>query len=149
MRAMKILVAIDFSESSPLILQRAAGLAALLSAQVWLVHVAAPDPDFVGYEAGPQVVREQVSRRFYQEHQRLQAEAQILRDRGINTTPLLIQGPTVPTLLHEADKLDADIIVVGSHGHGAVYQLLVGSVSEGLLRKATRPVLVIPTRREG
>jgi nucleotide-binding universal stress UspA family protein len=47
--------------------------------------------------------------------------------------------------LKEAADLDIDLIVVGSHGHGAMYQLLVGSISEGVLRRSNRPVLVIPT----
>ena len=49
------------------------------------------------------------------------------------------------TILAEATKLDADMIVIGTHGHGAMYRLLVGSVSEGVLHKSKCPILVIPT----
>ena len=37
---------------------------------------------------------------------------------------------------------------MGSHGHGAIYELLVGSVTEGVLRKARCPVLVVPSERD-
>ena len=49
-------------------------------------------------------------------------------------------------IVREASELDVDMIIAGSHGRGAVYHLLVGSVSEGLLRKSRCPVLVVPTR---
>jgi nucleotide-binding universal stress UspA family protein len=38
------------------------------------------------------------------------------------------------------------VIVLGSHGHGAVRRALLGSVSEGVLHGATRPVLILPSR---
>jgi nucleotide-binding universal stress UspA family protein len=60
-------------------------------------------------------------------------------------TALLVQGVTADTILEEAAKLAADIIVVGSRGKGALQQLVVGSVSEGVLRKSQCPVLVVPT----
>ena len=51
----------------------------------------------------------------------------------------------VEVILDEANKLNIDLIVVGSHGHGAVYHLMVGSVSQGVLHQSTCPVLVVPT----
>ena len=68
-----------------------------------------------------------------------------LREAGLETTALLLQGATVETLLKEASKLDIDMIVVGSHGRGAMHQLLVGSVSEGVIHASECPVLVVPT----
>ena len=64
----------------------------------------------------------------------------------IDATALLIRGPTVDTTLKEAERLDANLVIVGSHGRGAVFDLLVGSYSSGILRKSTVPVLVVPTR---
>ena len=45
--------------------------------------------------------------------------------------------------------LDVDIIVVGTHGRSAMYQLLMGGVSKGILKKSKYPVLVIPTHKRG
>ncbi|MGL5938967.1 MAG: universal stress protein, partial [Waterburya sp.] len=39
------------------------------------------------------------------------------------------------------------MIVLGSHGHGAVYRTLVGSVSEGIIHKASCPVLIVPAKK--
>jgi len=60
---------------------------------------------------------------------------------------LLLQGATIATVLTEADRLEANLLVIGSHGHGAVYDLLVGSVSEGLVRRSKRPMLVVPAAK--
>jgi nucleotide-binding universal stress UspA family protein len=48
-------------------------------------------------------------------------------------------------ILNQADALNADLIVMGRHGHGAMYHLLMGSATEGVLRHATRPVLLVPS----
>jgi len=144
-RKMKILVAVDLSESSETVQLEAEKIAQALSAKVWLLHVAAPDPESLGMDVGPQTVRDNMSKKFHEEHRQIQAIADRFRNTGLDTTALLIQGVTVDTILAEATKLDADMIVIGTHGHGAMYRLLVGSVSEGVLHKSKSPVLVVPT----
>lgn len=52
-------------------------------------------------------------------------------------------GETVEAILVAADEVDADVIVVGSHDKGFLERLLSGSVSEQLVRSASRPVLVV------
>ncbi len=47
----------------------------------------------------------------------------------------------------EAADMDLDMIGVCAHGRGAIYQLIVGSVSEEIIHKSRYPVLVIPTRK--
>ena len=92
--------------------------------------------------------REQVAQELREEHRTIQALADELRERDVETTALLIQGPTVEAILQEAEKLSADLIVLGSHGHGAIYRSLLGSVSEGVLHRARVPVAIVPTREE-
>jgi nucleotide-binding universal stress UspA family protein len=144
---MKLLVGLDLSDSTEAIMKKAKALAQELSAEVWLMHVVEPDPDFVGFDAGPQSVRDAVSKRFREEHAQLHALADALREDSLTATALLVQGATVETVLKEAEKLEVDMIILGSHGRGAVYHLLVGSVSEGILHKARCPVLVVPTHQ--
>jgi len=142
---MKILAPIDLSGSSDTIIQTTLELAKALSAKVFLLHVAEPEPDFVGYAVGPQTVRDSVAQRFHHEHHQLQGFADRLREAGLDVTALLVQGATVETILNEASKLGVDMIVLGSHGRGRMYQLFVGSVSEGVLHKSECPVLIVPT----
>ncbi len=145
----KLLAAIDFSPVSKAVVEHAASLAAAFSAELTLVHVAAPDPELVGYEAGPQTVRDHRAREIRTEHQELQAIAEDLREREITARALLIQGPAVEKILAEAERLQADVIVIGSHGHGALYRALIGSIGEGVVRAARCPVLVVPAAPRG
>jgi nucleotide-binding universal stress UspA family protein len=141
---MKLLVAIDFSDPTDLILRVARRLASSLDASVWIVHAAEPEPDFVGYDAGPEVVRGQVAKELRDEHRQLQEYADQLREAGVEAKAILVQGPTVDSLLEMAEKQGSDLIVVGSHGRGMVAEMFMGSVSQGLIRSGRYPVTVVP-----
>lgn len=142
---MKLLAGVDLSESTEKVVKKVEEIAKALSARVWILHVAEPEPDFVGFETDPKCIRDSRSEMFHREHQQIQDIADRLRKAGLDTTALLVQGATVETILKEASKLDADMIVLGSHGQGAMYQLIVGSVSEGVLHQSACPVLIVPT----
>lgn len=144
---MKILAAVDFSPVTEQVLATLRRMAATFPAEVWVVHASPPDPAFVGYDTGPDVVRSQVAVEHRQRHQQLHELAERLREDQVEATALLLQGPTVETVLGEAKRLGAELIVLGSHGHGAVYNMLVGSVAEGIVRAAQVPVLLVPPQR--
>ena len=144
---MELLAAVDFSDSTEKVIENARNISKSLNAKMWLIHVAEPDPDFVGYAAGPQTERDAVASRFHDEHKSLQHYAEKLRAEGIDCVALLVQGSTVETILHEAEKLSVGMIVVGSHGKGALMRVLVGSTSEGILHRSSLPVLVVPTHK--
>ncbi len=144
---MKILAAVDFSPAAEQVLATLVRIAATFPAEVRLVHVAPPDPDFVGYEVGPKAVRGQVAAEHHARHQQLQQIADRLRADGVDAKALLLQGPTVATVIAEAERLEADLIVLGSHGQSAVLKMLVGSVAEGVVRASKVPVLLVPAPR--
>ena len=142
---MNILAAVDFSGFTEPILRAVEQIAAAApEARIWLLHVAEPDPSFVGYDAGPAVVRDQVAAEYRREHQQLQACAERLRGSGVEVTALLIRGAIADTILTEAVRLDVELLVMGSHGYGAIADLIAGGVCRVVLRKALCPVLVIP-----
>jgi nucleotide-binding universal stress UspA family protein len=144
---MTIPVAIDFSPVTENVLATIERMAGTFPVEVWLVHVSPPDPAFVGYETGPDVVRSQVATEHRQRHQQLHQLADRLRAHQVGATALLLQGPTVETIVADTKRLGAELIVLGSHGHGAVYNMLVGSVAEGIVRASTVPVLLVPPSR--
>jgi len=140
----RILVGIDFSDFTPALVEQARRLAAGLAAEVFLVHVAEPEPDFVGYDVGPQTVRDSVAHHLRQGHRDLQALADRLRADGVATTALLVDGAAADTLLSEAHRLGVELLVLGTHGHGRLHRLLLGSVGESVLRRAPCAVLFVP-----
>ena len=144
---MKLLVAVDCSESTKKVVKKAQEMAQALSAKLWIVHIAQPEPDFVGFDTGPQSVRDYQAKTFHTEHSQIQAIADQLRKEGIETTALLIQGSTVETILKEAEKLEVDMIIMGSHGRNAIAELFMGSVSKGVVSQSPYPVLIIPTNQ--
>ena len=56
-------------------------------------------------------------------------------------------GAVAEEILNQADVLQADLIVMGTHGHGAMYNLLVGSATKGVFKHSRRPVLLVPAHR--
>jgi nucleotide-binding universal stress UspA family protein len=158
---MKILVAIDFSDAFGKVIQEAEILAKALSAEVTLLHVTAPElgagvsytafePDLLigGIEPDPQSVRDSLAQRYQHEHGRLQEISRQMREGGLECRALLVQGDSAEEILVEAEKLAADMILLGSHGKGMAAKLLLGSTSEGVLRKSRMPVHIVPTRAQ-
>ena len=146
MMTANILALIDFSESTGAVVQTAGEQAKLQSAKCWLMHVAAPDPDFVGYEVGPQYIRDSRADVLKDEHKRLHELKESLTAQGVDCEALLVMGPLFDTIDAEINKLNVDLVVLGSHGRSKLYELLVGSVCEHLLRNARVPLLVIPSQ---
>lgn len=142
-----ILCCVDFSPVTDRVLTTCADLAHSLGATVTLLHVAPPDPEFVGYGVGPQSVRDSVAAQLRSTHSDVQRLAEGLREGGLEVTPLTVQGATVERIVDHAARLRADLLVLGSHGRGLMFELLVGSVAHGVLRQATVPVVVVPAPR--
>lgn len=139
-----ILVPVDFSAETDRVLEMAELISRATSAKLWLVHVAAPDPDFVGFDAGPTYVREHRAEVLREEHIGIQALAAKLEQRGLQCEGLLVQGSTTETLLEEIDRLDAELVIMGSHGKSGLFKAFVGSVSEQVLRDSRVPVMIVP-----
>ena len=142
---MSLLVSIDFSfvtEAQLDIVETLAGP----NREIHLLHVTEPDPSFVGLAAGPEDVQQQVAKEIERAHDQLEALADRLREKGHAVDTRLVPGPTIQTILEQAKELDAEIIVMGSHGRGKLFDLVVGSVSAGVIRKSPVPVLVVPAR---
>jgi nucleotide-binding universal stress UspA family protein len=70
-----------------------------------------------------------------------------LGEAGLKVTVHEPTGAIADEILNQADTLDADLIVMGANRHGAMYNLLVGSVTEGVLKRTLRPVLLVPSSR--
>lgn len=85
----------------------------------------------------------EVERRARQHLHRLQKR---LAEPRVTVETRCQQGSPVPLILAHAKELGADYIVLGSHGHTALYDLVVGSTASGVLKRATCPVVVVPAQ---
>ena len=141
---MNLLVAVDCSDSTQKVVNKAQEIAKALSGKLWVIHVAQPEPDFVGYNTGPQTERDYVAKVLHSEHSQIQEIAKNLRNQGIEATALLIQGSTVETIIKEAKKLQVEMIIIGSHNHNPISELFIGSVNKGVISQSKCPILIVP-----
>lgn len=141
------LVALD-NDLEGLVLDRAIAFAGLMSGTTFaLAHVIAPPPS-VYTEMSPvpaaldsELVEQVVGRA----RAHLETIATRLRERGCEvTTHVSVAAPVGRELCDLAEKLNAGLIVVGTHGRRGTMRMLLGSVADKVVRGANRPVLVIP-----
>ncbi len=139
-----ILIALDLLDSDHVLLENGKELAQKFDAKLWLVHIAAPEPSFVGYDVGPQYIRDIRAEDLREEHRKIQAYAQELETQQIESEGLLIQGETVKTLLEEAESIPSDLIILGNHQHGVLYNIMFGNTTNQVVRHATTKLLIVP-----
>jgi nucleotide-binding universal stress UspA family protein len=139
-----ILVSIDFDDKEKVLLHKALEFGKAFNAFVSIVHIAAPDPDFIGYDVGPQYIRDSRADELKEEHKLLQKYAEDLKQKGVDSKALLIQGSTIDTILEETIKLKSDLIILGQHKKSILYKAFFGSVSEEVMRNTDIPVLIVP-----
>jgi len=137
---MKIVAAVDFSTATECILKAAKTYAQILDAEVYLIHVDPSADDQYDSDIGTCVCNEKA------ESIRLNKNAKALQKTGVKAIPILLHGVISEMLLAEAERLEADLIIAGIHGHGLLHGRLVGSTAEGILRKSKIPVLLIPAK---
>lgn len=140
----RIITAVDCSEVTDAIVANAAALAHEPGDEIWLIHVASNAPGFIAHDTSPAEERAARARELRGDHRALQAIARRLREAGVRATALLLSGDPAEKILRTARRLDAQLIVIGSHGHSALYNALLGSVSHAVVRCANIPVLVVP-----
>lgn len=139
-----IMVAIDFINNEKLLIDTAYLMAERFDSKIWLIHIAAPEPDFVGYEVGPQYIREFRAEELRKEHKLLQEYTNTLKKKGVKADGLLILGATIKMIMEEAKKLNVDLIIAGHQEHNFLYKAFVGSVSGQIIRNSKIPLLIVP-----
>lgn len=139
-----ILLAVDLSQDDKLLLDYAEQFAKKFNSKVWIVHITSPEPEFMGYDYGLQYIRDVRANELRTEHKQVQEYADRFRNMKVESEALLIQGLLIERIIEEAVKLNINLIILGSHEHGFLYNALIGSTSAQILRKSKIPILVIP-----
>jgi nucleotide-binding universal stress UspA family protein len=144
----RILAAVDFSNATPGVVETAANMARAFGAELHLLHVIEPEPTYTAYgftpEEFPAIHTFHAETRARAQKTLDEAVARISTTSGIAPVAHLGDGSPLHVLEEQVAKLGADLVVIGSHGHGVIASLLLGSVAEGLVRKAIVPTLVVP-----
>jgi nucleotide-binding universal stress UspA family protein len=135
----RIITAVDGSEHSYRALQYARGLVECFGADLYLVHVFPHTSDLLGYEEYEKLV----ARRESAGQEILQAARQELGETGVTVHEELLEGPEAEAILAVAETRQADLIVMGTRGLSSIQGLLLGSVSQKVIRHAHCPVMVV------
>ncbi|HWI17677.1 MAG TPA: universal stress protein [Vicinamibacterales bacterium] len=138
----RIFVPVDFSSNSRRALDYARGLAEQFGAALHVVHVCevptimtpALDAYAIAYSDWSQRLGEEA------EKQLLAIKASV---GGVKVTTEVLFGSPASAIVESAEANAADLIVMGTHGHGAVMHVLMGNVAERVVRTASCPVLTV------
>ena len=139
-----ILVSIDFNNHERSLIDKAIEIAKAFDSKLWLLHVAAPEPEFIGFGVGPQYIRDSRADELRKEHRLLSDYTDLIRLENQECEGLLINGATIEMILEEAQKLAIDLIIIGHHDHNFLYKAFFGSVATGVIKKSNIPVLIVP-----
>lgn len=139
-----MLVAIDFSDITPAVIQAASEWAKAGNYRVHLLHVLPEEADLVGYETGMQLLPRVPMAQSPEDARLMDSCREGLEADGIGVTSHIVEGVPALEIADEAEAVRADLIVMGSHRHGSLHHLLLGSVSGGVLKRVTCPVLLVP-----
>jgi nucleotide-binding universal stress UspA family protein len=132
-----VVCGVDASAESHVAVRVAAQLSARLGLRLVVAHVAEAAVDGTPAVLEPEEVEELRACEILLEH--------VARDEGlVDAELLLVEGEPAEQLARLADDEDAELILVGSRGHGAFKAALRGSVSRNLISLAHCPVVVVP-----
>lgn len=129
----------------------ASSLAKAYGAQLHLLHIVEQEPTYTAYGFTPD---EYPALHAFQQEAKRRAAVKLnellatvspgLPDARVE----LIEDSPLHGIITYVKKSEADLVVLGSHGHGVVVSLLLGSVAEGMVRKALVPTLIVPAPTE-
>jgi nucleotide-binding universal stress UspA family protein len=146
---MKTIIApIDFSKATAAVIDTAATLAATMDARVVLLHFVQPLIITSDYGLTMDHFKETIVTSEKHAARRLADLRETLRAKNIpNVETIQISAPARSGIVEQAKALKADYIVMGTHGHTAFYDLVIGSTTQHVINKAPCPVVIVPRPR--
>ena len=140
-----IVVPIDFSQATAGVVDAAVTLAAAMDSRMILLHIVQPLIVTGDYGLAMDDFQETIATSEQHAARRLGELTESLRARGVkNIETAQISGPARAGIVGQAKKYEADYIIMGSHGHSAFYDLMIGSTTQYVIQKAHCPVVIVP-----
>lgn len=138
------LVPVDFSAVTDEVIDTAVTFARAFGGKVSLFHVVQPPVVTSEFALPVEVLQEALSAGEKAAAAKLQDLAGLIRGAGLACDYRVAHGPAVTLIREEAERVHADYIIMGSHGHGKLYDFLVGSTASGVMKKATCGLIIVP-----
>jgi len=143
---MKTIVAlIDYSDLTNRIVDQAVQVTKAFQGRLILLHVVPEEPAVVELGlASPTVMQPASERKIERDYNQLLELRDSLASSGVNVLVQQLEEGGVQKVLDQCRALETDLIVMGAHHHSALYNLLVGTFTNDVLKRATCPVMVVP-----
>jgi nucleotide-binding universal stress UspA family protein len=152
----KVLIALDYNPTAQKVAETGYSIAKAMNAKVFLLHVISdpvyyssveysPVMGFTGFIDMSQIQLESEEGLKKASLHYLDKSKKHLGDKTIVT--IVKEGDFADSILNTAEELNADIIVVGSHSRKWLENIIMGSVTEKVLRHTSKPLFIIPTRK--
>jgi universal stress protein A len=138
-----ILFPTDFSRASGAAFDLACAVARDYGARLIVLHVGVPPTPMV-----PEGLLGMDMEAFETDLRTLLAEVAAPAEIDVERR-LIVAGEPVTDILSVADEVNADLIVMGTHGRSGVSRVLLGSIAERVLHEANCPVLLVRERARG
>src|SRR5690606_3611221 len=145
--AQKILVPIDFSDFNKTVIEHAIEHAKLVKGEIYLIHVATLDIGVIVSETGFTYLPELEETALNEEAEQMSQLKEEIESQGILCEAIVKQGIPADIIFQEAKDLNADLIVIGSLGHNALYNMFIGSVASDVIKHSSVPLLVVPKQK--
>ena len=141
-----ILIPLELTDSllEQKIIETAISHAKQLNSKCWLIHVADPNPEFIGIDDGPKYIRDGLAKELREEHRKVQKISDLFDEHKIENEGLLIQGATLEMIQVEIKKLKIDFLILGNKKHSFLDVFFKGSLTDSLVNEANIPILLIP-----
>lgn len=138
-----ILVPTDFSDCAEQALDYACSLASSIGATVYIVNaLGSASP-----ELGLSVTYAMIENVLKGHQDAVEKLADKRREFVAMAAPIAKLGDARDVILETADAIDADLIIMGTHGRRGISRIVVGSVAEDIARRAACPVLLVRTKK--
>lgn len=138
-----IFTAVDLSSNFDSILDVAKDLAKVYDAELILATVETELPGTEGAEEDEAV--DELSESYGDDVHELHSLACNIAAEGVDCRAIILEGITASQLALAANDMDADIIILGNHGHSPLYDTLIGGTAPGIIQLAKQKILLVPT----
>lgn len=139
-----VMAAVDFSAVTDRVVREAVGMARLLKAKLVLVNAVVPPSTVRDIFPAGALSAELLLEAKKASNARLVALQKKWQRRVRRLDLVRLTGDPVSSIVGEAGRCGASFLVIGAHGHTAIFEVLTGGVARGILARSPCPVIVVP-----